>query len=95
MLSLYRRTIRVRRVSPALRAGTIRIIEQVPEDCLAFVREAPGSRAMVALNFTDEPREIDVPSGTIPLSSDPRREPGKTIQGKFRLAPNEAIVIEC
>jgi alpha-glucosidase len=95
MLSLYRRAIRVRSVSPALRAGTIRIIEQLPEDCLAFVREAPGSRALVALNFTDQPREIDVPSGRILLSSNPGREPGKTTQGKFRLAPNEAIVIEC
>jgi len=50
---------------------------------------------MVALNFTDEPREIEVPSGRILLSSDPGRDPGKTTLGKFGLAPNEAIVIEC
>ena len=73
----------------------IRVIEQAPEDCLAFVREAPASRAMVALNFTDEPREIEVRSGRILLSSDPGRDPGRTTTGKFRLAPNEAIVIEC
>ncbi|HKF30487.1 MAG TPA: alpha-amylase family glycosyl hydrolase [Candidatus Binataceae bacterium] len=95
MLSLYRRAIRVRSASPALRAGTIRVVEQAPQDCLAFVREVPASRAMVALNFTDEPREIEVPSGRILLSSDPGRDPGKTTLGKFRLAPNEATVIEC
>ena len=95
MLSLYRRAIRVRRASSALKVGTIRVIDQVPGDCLGFIREAPGGRAMVALNFTDEPREIEVPSGRILLSSDPGRGPGRTTTGKFRLAPNEAIVIEC
>jgi hypothetical protein len=75
--------------------GTIRVIEQAPENCLAFVREAPASRAMAALNFSEEPRDIEVPSGRILLSSDPGRDPGKTTLGKFRLAPNEAIVIEC
>jgi alpha-glucosidase len=95
MLSLYRRAIRVRRASPALNVGTIRVIEQAPENCLVFVREAPASRAMAALNFSDEPRGIEVPSGRILLSSDPGRDPGKTTLGKFRLAPNEAIVIEC
>lgn len=94
MLSFYRRAIRVRRASPALTAGMIRVIEQSPTDCLAFVREAPASRAMVALNFTDEPREIEVPAGRILLSSDPGRDPGRTTLGKFRLAPDEAIVIE-
>ena len=73
----------------------IRIIELAPEDCLVFVREAPASRAMVALNFTDDSREIELPSGRILLSSDPGREPGKTTWGKFSLAPNEAIVMEC
>ena len=50
---------------------------------------------MVALNFTDEPRELEVPSGRILLSSDPGRDPSKTTLGRFRLTPNEAIVIEC
>ena len=95
MLSLYRRAIRARSASPALRVGTIRVIEQAPEGCLAFVREAPASRALAALNFSDQPREIEIPSGRILLSSDPGRDPGRTTVGKFRLAPNEAIVIEC
>jgi alpha-glucosidase len=67
MLSFYRRAIRVRRASPALTAGMIRAIEQAPKDCLAFVREAPASRAMVALNFTERAARDRSPSGKNPI----------------------------
>jgi len=93
MLSFYRRAIRARRSSPALTAGTIRVIDTAPADCLVFVREASGDRAMVGLNFTGEPREIEVLSGKILLSSDFARDPATTKAGKFRLLPNEAIIV--
>ena len=60
MLSFYRRAIRVRRASPALSAGSLRVIDTAPGDCLVFLRETSGDRAMVALNFTDEFREIEI-----------------------------------
>ena len=93
MLSFYRRAIRARRASPALTAGSIRVIDAAPVDCLMFLREAPDDRAMVALNFTDQHREIDLPSGKIVLSSDFARDPMPTRAGKLRLSPNEAIII--
>ena len=94
MLSFYRRAIRVRRASPALTAGTIKVIDDAPRDCFLFMREDAGSRAMVALNFADEPREIEVPAGKITLSSDYEREPGSTKAGKLSLSADEAVVIE-
>ena len=93
MLSFYRRAIRVRRNSPALTAGTIRVIE-APGDCFVFVREAAGSRAMIALNFADEARDIETPSGKILLSSHLSREPGGIKAGRQRLSPNEAVIID-
>ncbi len=94
MLSFYRRAIRARRASPALTAGTIRVVDDAPADCFVFAREAAGSHAMVALNFADEPRGIELPSGKILLSSDFGREPGRIASGKMRLAPNEALVLD-
>ena len=93
MLSFYRRAIRVRRTSSALTIGTIKIVTEAPADWFVFAREAPGSRALVALNFSDETREVEVPSGKIILSSDFARDPGSVKAGKLKLAPNEAIVV--
>ncbi len=94
MLSFYRRAIRVRRASPALMSGTIRVMSNVPPDCFVFARETAGNRAIVALNFAEEPREINLPSGRLLLSSDFSREPGKSKAGKLLLASDEGIVIE-
>jgi alpha-glucosidase len=93
MLSLYRRMIRARRAIPALAGGAYRAIDDAPAGTFVFIREAPGSRAMVALNFAADPCEIDLPPGRIALSSDPAREPG-TAGGRTRLSPDEAIVVE-
>ncbi len=94
MLSFYRRLIRIRRASPALVSGAIRIADDAPDDCFVFVREAAGSRAMVMLNFGEERREIRAASGRIALSSDPAREPGAVKSGMLALSPNEALIIE-
>ncbi|MHB8383022.1 MAG: alpha-amylase family glycosyl hydrolase, partial [Candidatus Binataceae bacterium] len=91
MLSFYRRMIRVRRESPALESGDLAIIES-PEDCLMFARAKGANRAIVALNFANEPRELEVPRAKILISSDSARRPG-AIGGRVRLAPSEGIVL--
>ncbi|MGB6555712.1 MAG: alpha-amylase family glycosyl hydrolase [Candidatus Binataceae bacterium] len=91
MLSFYRRMIRVRRESPALETGDVKILE-APEDCLIFARTAGISRAIVALNFSTETREIEVPRAKILISNDSGRAPG-AISGTVQLAPLEAIVL--
>jgi alpha-glucosidase len=93
MLSLYRRMIRARRSIPALSDGAYRAVEDPPADTFVFVREATGSRAMIALNFSAEARDVRLPQGRIALSSHPSREPG-TAGGATLLAPNEGLVVE-
>src|SRR5262249_28945012 len=94
ILCLYRRAIRVRRAIPALADGDIQVVTDTPPDCFVFVRNTSGSRATIALNFNEEPSMVSVESGTIAISSDSGREPGKLISGPLRLSGNEAIVIE-
>ncbi len=93
MLSLYRRTIHLRKANRALTEGTYRTEANAPEDCLVFHREAANQRVMVALNFCASPRRVEVPPASILLSTDSNRRDG-TISGALDLAPNEGLVIE-
>jgi alpha-glucosidase len=92
MLSLYRRLIKMRATMPVLVEGGYRGFDGAPEDCLVYFREIAGSRAMVALNFTTEPREIKPVEGKLVMSTNADRidEP---IHGTLRLAPNEGALL--
>ena len=94
MLSLYRRLIRLRREQSALREGTFRLAtgDGIPEDCLVFHRETAGQHLVVALNFTDEAREITVAGRVIFASNLNRIDEMRT--GTTRLEGDEALVIE-
>ncbi len=90
-LWLYRRLIDLRKSTPALVEGSYRALDNAREDCLVFHRYTPTQHIVVALNFTDEPREIELPAGKILLS---------TVSGganltktPLTLAPNEAIIV--
>jgi alpha-glucosidase len=63
LLRLYRDLIALRRRTPALHAGDWRALD-APDDVLAFERRAGASRARVALNFSAEPRRIDLGEGS-------------------------------
>jgi len=93
MLSLYRRLIRLRKTAPALVEGSYRALDGGPEDCLMFHRETPAQRLVVALNFTAEPRKIDLPAGKIILSTIAARR-AKSAKSFRTLAPNEAVIVE-
>ena len=93
MLSLYRRLIQLRKQTPALLEGTYREFESTPEDCLVFHRETPAQHIIVALNMSDEPREIKTPAGKILLSTTLDRT-GKSIPSPLHLAPNEAVIVD-
>ncbi len=69
MLSLYRRLIQLRKSTPALVEGSYRAFDSAPEDCLVFHRDTATQHIVVALNFTAEPREIDLKAGKILLST--------------------------
>ncbi len=92
MLSLYMRMIQLRKNSRALSEGTYRTAANAPEDCLVFYREAANQRVMVALNFADEPRPIEVPRASLLLSTNLLRR--DAISKAIDLAPNEGVVLE-
>jgi hypothetical protein len=58
-----------------------------------FHRDTAAQHIIVALNFSAEPREIDLPAGKILLSTTIARRPEFT-KSPLTLAPNEAVVVE-
>ncbi|HLX06051.1 MAG TPA: DUF3459 domain-containing protein, partial [Candidatus Binatus sp.] len=91
MLSLYRRLVLLRKSTRALVEGSYRAFADAPEDCLVFHRDTPEQHIVVALNFTAEPRVINMPAGKILLSMIPDRSSAS--QSPLMLAPNEGVVV--
>jgi alpha-glucosidase len=92
MLALYRRLIELRKSTPALVEGSYREIDGAPDDCLVFHRDTAAQHLIVALNFTAEPREIDLPAGKILLSTLDARAKGST-KSPLTLAPDEGVIV--
>jgi alpha-glucosidase len=93
MLSLYRRLIQLRKLTPALTEGSYRAFVGAPEDCLVFHRDTAEQQIVVALNFTTEAREIDLSGGKILLSTNDSR-PTQSANSPLTLAPNEAVIVQ-
>jgi alpha-glucosidase len=88
VLGLYRRLLEVRRGSAALSLGAQRLLE-APEGMLAWRREAGDDVRLVAVNFTDETRAVDTPSGfVVEIASDGLGE-REAFTGK--LGPSQAV----
>ena len=62
-----------------------------PKDCLVFHRDTATQHIAVALNFTAEPREVDLKGGKILLSTIPDRK--SVAESPLRLAPNEGVIV--
>jgi alpha-glucosidase len=92
VLSLYRRMLGFRRRSEALRSGSY---ARVPVDAnvLAYLRETPDDRVLVAINFGDEAVELDVPAGSLQVATRRGLE-GQALDGPFTLDGNEAVVLQ-
>jgi alpha-glucosidase len=100
MLSLYRRLVRYRRGSVALRRGSYRSLPDAPTGLFAYLREAPedGERLLVALNLSGEtvdwPSRSDLPAdGHLELSTDPSRQPGPVRLAGLGIGPDEGVVV--
>jgi alpha-glucosidase len=95
-LSLYRRLIWLRRGSAALQGGRELLLEVGGDDVLAYLREAPGERLAVALNFSSDEAALDTGlsgRGRIEVSTDPAREPVDLRLDRVVLAPDEGVLI--
>jgi alpha-glucosidase len=72
ILSLYRRLLAYREATPALQWGSYQAVDDVPEACYVFVRQADDQRVLVALNFSDQEQRVALPQwgrGKIVLST--------------------------
>ena len=93
LYNLYRRLIAARRKSAALTGGSYRTLT-AGDRALAFLREAPGERVMVALNFSAETATVGVPgaAGTV-LAASSGLEEGKAVGGTIMLPGYAAMVV--
>ena len=70
ILSLHRQLLALRRATPALATGYIKLLE-VEGDVLAYEREQDGERFVVALNLSHAPAMVDLPVARPLLSTLP------------------------
>jgi alpha-glucosidase len=94
MLSFYRRLIRLRRGSLALRLGRYRSLP-APRGVYAFEREADGERMTVALNFSNSEQPLRLSGGSggeLLLSTDGGRELGGA-PASLVLRPDEGVIV--
>ncbi len=94
-LSLYRELLRLRRASKALHGGEIEFVcdNSTPAAVLAYVRRHEDDRKIVALNLTDAPAPVNLPAGTVVISTTARTA-GEAVGSKSSLDANEAVVID-
>jgi alpha-glucosidase len=98
LLGLYRRLIRSRTGSAALRGGDYRSLPDAPDGCFAYLRTAGEERLLVALNFTGQPLSfipaLGTDRGRLELATDPGRAAGEEVPLQpLRLGPDEGVVV--
>jgi len=93
LLNLYRELLALRRAHASLREGSFRRLE-APPDVLAYERRAGDERALVALSFASEPRELRFEDAPLrrALSTDPGRALPERAGG-LRLGPSEGLLL--
>ncbi|MEW6567922.1 MAG: alpha-glucosidase [Chloroflexota bacterium] len=97
VFSFYQALLRLRRTSIALRRGSFRTLTTRPRQGLAYLREAPGKMALVALNFTPAPARLGLdvkpPQAQWELRLSSLTPPWAAVRGReIRLGPHEAAV---
>jgi alpha-glucosidase len=93
MLSLYRALLALRKDSAALRRGDYAEHPATDDHCLVYAREADDERTLVALNLTDEPRQLTIDdNGEIALSTALDRA-GDPVAGELALRASEGVVV--
>jgi alpha-glucosidase len=91
LFSFYRRLIRLRRGSPALRAGSYRSL-RAPRGVFAYVREAGGERMMVALNFLDRTTRVTLPADAEIVLSTLSQRAQEKLRDTFELGRDEGVI---
>jgi alpha-glucosidase len=91
ILHVYRALLALRRATPALRHGTMHVIESAA-DVLAFTRTADTEQVLVVVNFANAPRTHSSATGMLVLAqSDAPTSPGATFDGTLK--PHQACIL--
>lgn len=89
MLHLYRRLLRLRGSSAALRAGTLELLDS-PAGVLTYRRASGDDDRIVAVNFSPEVRHIPHAGRVVDVASDGI---GETAVFDGALRPSQAVVL--
>lgn len=95
ILNLYRRLLSYRKATPALQWGSYQALDDVPEACYAFLRQAQSQHILVTLNFSDQEQRLalsDLADAEIIVSTHLDRE-GVIALNDFMLRDSEGLVI--
>ncbi len=94
-LTMVRRSLALRREAPALHSGSYRTIESGDPDVYAFIRQYEDERFLIAANFSDERKTLDLalPGRGRTRASTHGREDEVDLRA-FPLLPHEARTVE-
>ncbi|MEH7302185.1 alpha-glucosidase [Neobacillus drentensis] len=87
MLSFYKSLLRLRKEHPAFTLGTYESL-RYEDGLMTFVRKSESEQILVALNFSDLPKTIDMSAGTLLLSNK------RTTLAEKRILGNEAMILK-
>lgn len=96
ILSLYRRLIGLRKMTPALHQGNYEVIDGSPDGCFAYLRQESSQRMAVLLNMTPSPIQVNLPrigTGAVVVSTYLDRS-GRVSLTDLELRADEGVVIE-
>jgi alpha-glucosidase len=90
VLHLYRRLLAARRDSPALRLGSMKILDG-PAGLFVYRRDAGDDRRWVVVNFRDEPTPLELDGSlSVEVASDGAEE-GEPFRG--RVGADQALIL--
>ena len=92
LFSFYRRLLRVRKASLALRLGRYRSLPSA-RGVYAFEREADGERLFVALNFTGSGRYVTLPERSELVLSTNDERAALSAATRVELSPDEGVIV--
>ncbi len=93
ILNLYRRLIRLRSGSSALRIGSFLSHPSSNEDVLVYRKEADDDTKTIALNLSDAWCDVKIRAGSVVLSSLDHKRSGR-VNGSLSLAPREGVIVD-
>lgn len=93
-LNLYRKLIHLRRDSPTLKYGKLKIIDAKNPDVLAYIRYHDDDIFMTVINFSNQKSkcQIDYQLSKLIVSSDPNSKISLNTDAAFELQPYEGAL---